>query len=308
MDKYERALGSLLGLFIGDAFGAQTEFDMEEDLRKKYPDGILEMDSRERNIGEPGVITDDSEMAIMLATSLMARKTFDPRDVKRRYIVWLNAEPSDLGTTIFKALREDVKDPNSQANGALMRVAPVGIYGSNFDDQKLIEMSDGDCSLTHVHTICRDVNRIWALSIAKAIRDGGTKEDIYNYMCSIAPQYTQEKEILELLEISKNQAPSRCDDWNQGWILIALQQALYTLLNYDSFEEGIREITIRGGDADTNAAIYGMLFGAIEGSQSLPKRWIEALKPTRCLEDVFPDQNLDLNVLAQKLARELTSQ
>jgi len=29
---YERALGSLLGSFVGDAFGAQTEFKREKDI------------------------------------------------------------------------------------------------------------------------------------------------------------------------------------------------------------------------------------------------------------------------------------
>ena len=58
MDSSDRALGSLLGLFVGDAFGAQTEFDKEKDLGVEYPNGILEMEDKERWVGEAGMITD----------------------------------------------------------------------------------------------------------------------------------------------------------------------------------------------------------------------------------------------------------
>jgi len=59
-------------LFAGDAFGAQTEYDKEKDLVVEFPNGILEREAKQRWVGEAGMITDDSEMAIMLATSLIA--------------------------------------------------------------------------------------------------------------------------------------------------------------------------------------------------------------------------------------------
>lgn len=307
MEKIDRAIGSILGLFVGDAFGAQTEFDMEEDLSKEFPCGILEMDSRERNIGEAGAVTDDSEMAIMLASSIIDRKKFDARDVRRRYIAWLNAEPSDLGTTIYKALREGEFDAQSQANGALMRVAPIGILGCNLDEQEIIRLSDEDCALTHKHSICKDANRIWALAIAKAVRDGDSKEDVYAYMRTIAPRISNDNVLTSTLDEACNHPPQACDGRDQGWVLIALHQAIYTLLHSGTIEEGIRAITMRGGDADTNAAIYAMLAGAIDGSTGIPHRWISSLKPTRCLEDLFPDQPLDMVTLAKDLALGLVS-
>ena len=305
MDRYDRALGSLLGLFSGDAFGAQTEFDKEKDLVVEYPKGILEMGDKERWVGEAAMITDDSEMAIMLATSLIARKGFDAKDVRRRYLAWLNALPSDLGTTILNALKEGIQSPDSQANGALMRMAPLAIFASGMETSTLIEISDKDCALTHAHTLCRDANRLWALAIAKAVHDGGTKEEIYSYLCSIAPDFTDDKMLLSALHDAKNEEPASCDGWDQGWVLIAFQQSLYTLLHSDTIEEGLRAITMRGGDADTNAAIYGMLAGAIEGASAIPERWIEALRPTRCLEDLLGEEAKDIGALAKKLAQGL---
>ncbi len=305
MDRYDRALGSLLGLFVGDAFGAQTEFDKEKDLLVAYPNGILEMEDKERWVGESGMITDDSEMAIMLATSLIACKGFEAEDVRRRYLAWLNALPSDFGTTILNALKEGVRNPDSQANGALMRMAPLAIFASDEEIKPLIAISDGDCNLTHVHTICRDATRLWALAIAKAVRDGGTKEDIYSYLCRVAPEYTDDTVLLKALYDAKTEAPESCDGWNQGGGIIAFQQSLYTLLHCNTIEEGLRSITMRGGDADTNAAIYGMLAGSVDGFKMIPKRWIQALRPTRCLEDLLGEDAKDIEALAGKLAEGL---
>ncbi|MDY0287300.1 MAG: ADP-ribosylglycohydrolase family protein [Sphaerochaeta sp.] len=308
MDMFDRGFGSLLGLFVGDAFGAQTEFDTEAKLKEEYPDGILEMTDRDRWIGEAGMITDDSEMAIMLATSLIECRGFVQKDVRRQYIKWLDTLPSDLGTTILKALREGEQSPESQANGALMRMAPLALFGVNLDIEQLIEISDGDCAITHIHTVCRDANRLWALAIAKAVRDGGTKEEIYSYLCEQAPKYTQATGLLSALHDARTREPEYCDAPNQGWVLIALQQSLYTLLHSNTIEEGIRAITMRGGDADTNAAIYGMLVGAIEGAKAIPDRWIKALRCTRCLEDLLGEDSRDMEALARKLTEGLLAE
>ncbi|HAF85591.1 MAG TPA: ribosylglycohydrolase [Sphaerochaeta sp.] len=305
MDRYERALGALLGLFVGDAFGAQTEFEKEKALVSVYPKGIREMGQKDRWVGQTGMITDDSEMAIMLATSLIDCNGFDPKDVFGRYLAWLNAFPTDVGTTIVNALRKGVHSPDSQANGALMRMVPLALFASTLETEKLIEFSDGDCSLTHVHTQCRDANRLWALAIAKAIRDGGTKEDIYSYLCSIAEEFTDDTVLLAALHDAATKAPTSCDGWDQGWVIIAFQQALYTLLHCNTLEEGIISITMHGGDADTNAAIYGMLAGSIEGSEAIPERWIQALRPTRCLENLLGDEAKNMESLAKHLARGL---
>ncbi len=306
MERIEtRALGAFLGLFVGDAFGAQTEFEMEKDIKQEHPNGFREMDSRERNIGDPGAVTDDSEMAIMLAKSIIAEGRVDANKVRQEYIRWLDALPSDLGTTIYNALRNNSMNPQSQANGALMRVAPIGIFGAKLDEEKVIAYSDADCGITHIHDVCRDANRLWALSMAKTIREGLTAQELYNYLLSIAPQITQEESLLEVVKRAKDEAPLSCDGEDQGWVLIAVQLSLYTLLHAPNIEEGIIEITMRGGDADTNAAIYGMLAGAVEGVDAIPKRWIDALRPTRCLEDLLGDDAFDLNQLAQTLVRGL---
>ncbi|MDD4038943.1 MAG: ADP-ribosylglycohydrolase family protein, partial [Sphaerochaeta sp.] len=82
---YERALGSLLGSFVGDAFGAQTEFKREKDILKLFPSGIREMDDCERTVGKVGEITDDSEMAIMMLQSILSNGSYSQSHVIKAY-------------------------------------------------------------------------------------------------------------------------------------------------------------------------------------------------------------------------------
>jgi len=63
----------------------------------------------------------------------------------------------------------------------------------------------------------------------------------------------------------------------QGWVLIAFQNALWQLLHAPSLEEGVVDSVIRGGDTDTNAAIAGALLGAVHGLEAIPAQWRDKL-------------------------------
>ena len=59
----------------------------------------------------------------------------------------------------------------------------------------------------------------------------------------------------------------------QGWGLLALQNAFFHLTHAESLESGLVDTAARGGDADTNGAIAGALLGAVHGRDALPSRW-----------------------------------
>jgi ADP-ribosyl-[dinitrogen reductase] hydrolase len=56
-----------------------------------------------------------------------------------------------------------------------------------------------------------------------------------------------------------------------GVIDIAFSWAFYYLSKDISFNEAIRDILLRGGDTDTNAAIVGGLIGAAVGIDGINK-------------------------------------
>lgn len=67
-------------------------------------------------------------MALLLARYLVKTGTYNAKAMQNAYLFWLNSQPFDCGMTIASALLGR-KNPNSQANGALMRISPLGILG-----------------------------------------------------------------------------------------------------------------------------------------------------------------------------------
>jgi ADP-ribosyl-[dinitrogen reductase] hydrolase len=68
-------------------------------------------------------------MASMLARMLVDRGAYDPEETRKAYVYWLNSGPFDLGLTLVFGLR-GLPNPDSQANGAMMRISLLGILRS----------------------------------------------------------------------------------------------------------------------------------------------------------------------------------
>src|SRR5271163_4463084 len=102
----DRALGSLLGLAVGDAIGTTLEFrsrDTYQHLTDLVGGGPFDL--------APGQWTDDTSMALCLAESLIERRGFDPLDQLERYVRWMregylssNGRCFDIGGTVHAAL------------------------------------------------------------------------------------------------------------------------------------------------------------------------------------------------------------
>jgi ADP-ribosyl-[dinitrogen reductase] hydrolase len=129
-----RAQGSLLGQLAGDALGSAVEFCSATEIKKSYPNGLTTLDDGgtwDLNAGQP---TDDSEMALALARTLVRHEKFDEQAVAGAYVKWRESEPFDVGSTTqsaIAALKTGRPVPSeSQSNGALMRVSPIGIFAA----------------------------------------------------------------------------------------------------------------------------------------------------------------------------------
>ncbi|CAF5172327.1 unnamed protein product [Rotaria magnacalcarata] len=70
----------------------------------------------------------------------------------------------------------------------------------------------------------------------------------------------------------------------KGYVVQALEAALWAFWITDSFEKGALEAVNLGDDADTTAAIYGQLAGAYYGYDKIPSEWIECIYAKRFIE------------------------
>lgn len=283
--QLSRAQGCLLGQLGGDALGA---------------DG----GPHQITAGQP---TDASELALCLARSLVLDGGFDAERVASSYAAWYHGwthsdspsvcphtwcRPFDVGATIARALgtvrAEDVRSGQaamraraaasrqSQANGALMRASPLGIWGALRESSVVAAAAREDAALTHPHSVCQDASAVFAVTLAVAIREGLTPADTY----AVALRQSAEPSVGAALQTAAESPPS---DYlgQQGWVLVALQNAFYQLLHAASFEEGVVATVRAGGDTDTNTAICGALLGAVHGRAAIPAEWQQAVLSCR---------------------------
>lgn len=278
-ETLSRAEGCLLGQLAGDSLGSLVEFQSPADIRRRYPDGVRELidgGTWDTIAGQP---TDDSEMALMLARMLIKERRYDAEEARKAYVFWLNSHPFDCGMTVSAGLRGR-PNPDSQANGALMRISPLGIFCWNCDLEKTSQLAQLDASLTHPHPVCGQANALFAMAIAQLISTYKSPQETYEDIKLWATELKVEKTLMKaILDAALTTAADY--ETQQGWVIIAFQNALWQLLNAPSLEEGVVDTVMRGGDTDTNAAIAGALLGAAYGRDAVPKQWVEKLLSCR---------------------------
>jgi ADP-ribosylglycohydrolase len=264
--------------------GQLVEFDSPGAVRAAYPQGVRDLvdgGAWQTLAGQP---TDDSELALMLARTLVRDGQFDAEAVRQSYIAWRDSKPFDIGGTTSAGLAGR-PNLNSQANGALMRVSPLGIFAHALAPEGAAEFARADATITHPHAVCVDASALFVVTLAHAIRHGTSPAETHDFALRWA--YTQRgltHTVLRALEAARSE-PSPEPNAPIGWVLLALQNAFYRLLHEPTAEGAIIATVSEGGDADTTGAIAGALAGAIHGLAAIPQRWQRLVLSCRAWPD-----------------------
>lgn len=279
--QMNRIEGSLLGLYIGDAMGAQVEFQAVANIIKRFKDpytGRYEMDMRDGGTHNllAGQVTDDSEMAMALIHSMSPESGYSVDKAKESYIDWAYSRAFDMGRTIHDALVNNTLNYESQANGALMRIAPLALAYCDASEETLADLARQDAMITHPNIICQECNVLYCLAIAKLV-NGHTNLDVYDYVLDYAITNGFSDEVILVLKEAAYKTHNNFG-YKQGWVLIAFQNAFYCLLHCWNLHEVFKSTILRGGDTDTNAAIAGALYGASVGEDEILPEWKRIIK------------------------------
>lgn len=279
MRTSERFRGCLLGLAAGDAVGTTVEFrrrgtfELLTDMIGGGPFGLA-----------PGQWTDDTSMALCLATSLIERGEFDANDQMERYCRWeekgylsSNGRCFDIGRTVASALhrfRRDGNpyagspDPRSAGNGSIMRLAPVAMY--YFPDLSVVERYAKDSSrTTHGAAECIDACGLFARMICRSLA-GQSKAEVLSLDSESFVASDRISQIARGSYLTKGSEEIR----GSGYVVESLEAALWAFANTDTFEEAILLAANLGDDADTTAAVCGQLAGAYYGEGGIPQHWL----------------------------------
>jgi len=271
----ERAQGCLLGQLAGDALGSLVEFKTPQKIRRQYPRGVRNLENGGTWNTIAGQPTDDSELALALARSILALKRYEPSDARKAYVSWLQSNPFDCGITTRDGLLGKL-NRSSQANGAMMRACPLGIFGAGRDRKIVMDWAAQDGALTHPNIVCQQANALYVAVIAQAISTGCDARTLYEFVLETARGCRVESALMTAIKEARDAPPS---DFltQQGWVLIAFRNALWHLCHTPTIEDAIIVTVMQGGDTDTNAAICGALLGAVYGRNQLPDRWITTI-------------------------------
>lgn len=279
--RLRRAQGALLGQIVGDALGTSVEFSRASEIARRYPQGLREIVGGGPFRVLPGQVTDDTELALALARSLVRRGGYDPDEVADAYQDWYRSDPFDIGNTTTQAFggaRTDAAgvsaraNAHSQANGSLMRISPLAIFGWRLAPAELAHLAVRDVRLSHPHPLCQAAGAVFTYAIARAIREGESPPALYQATLEFARSQELCAPALPALEAASEEAPA--DFYrHMGWVQTALRNAFFRLLHAADFEEGLVATVMAGGDTDTNGCIAGALLGAAYGLEAIPSRW-----------------------------------
>jgi ADP-ribosylglycohydrolase/fructose-1,6-bisphosphatase/inositol monophosphatase family enzyme len=277
-----RAQGALMGQLAGDALGALVEFESAASIAEQHPGGPRELVDGGRWNTLAGQPTDDSEMALSLARSILAHEGYQAQAVLEAYRAWYRSEPFDIGTTTRAALAGYLMG-DSQANGSLMRAVPLALLAQAWTPEAAGALGREDSGLTHPHAVCRDAVGAFVVAGACAVRTGD-RGAAFEAALAWSRSARAQTAVTETLELARS-APPICDAESQGFVLIALRNAFFELLHAESLEAGVVATVRRGGDTDTNAAIAGALLGAALGREAVPRQWRNAVLSCRAHQD-----------------------
>ena len=189
-------------------------------------------------------------LALALARALAAERAYNVNSVRRAYETWLASGPFDCGMATRRGINGN-PDPSTQANGALMRISPLGIFGANHETSAVEEWTRLDASITHPHPVCGDCNALFAGVLSHIVKTGGNPFQVYEYLVASSDRLAVCRDVRNVVARSAV-GPPRDYVAKQGWVLIAFGNAIYQLLHAPSVEEAIVDTVMRGGDTDTN--------------------------------------------------------
>ena len=299
----DRFRGCLLGLAAGDALGTTLEFKSPgtfEPIDDMVGGGPFRL--------EPGQWTDDTSMALCLATSLIEQEGFDANDQMERYVRWWRegylsstGRCFDIGNTVRDALTRFERDsdpyagstdPDAAGNGSLMRLAPVPMCYLGEPIEAISRAADSSRT-THGARTAVDACRYFAGLLVGALDEVDKETLLSPGYCPVEGLWEHEPLVEEIALVANGSFKDRNppEIRGTGYVVESLEAALWTFHHSDNFRDGALLAANLGDDADTTAAIYGQIAGAYYGVEGIPDGWREKLtmvdEITSMADDLF---------------------
>ena len=310
-------MGALVGCAVGDALGAPIEGQSREQIAslEHLTDHYRPLPRRRAGSGQThyplGQYTDDTQLTVAIARSLIARGAADGAEIAREFAaLWRSGEIVGAGPVAHRAVKrliegvpwQDAAVPDDlPLNGAAMRIAPVGLWNCDRLDRLADDVATASV-VTHRHPVAID----GAMAVATAVAHAATASVIETppFLDAVAasvrgnPSFaghirglgdwlqSPEQAALEAIAETGQRPGAR------GFGIPALAEptvlaSLYAFLRSPNDYVATIDFALRiGGDVDTIAAIAGAMSGAHNGVEAIPGHLVNGVKDSAEIMDL----------------------
>ena len=220
-------------------------------------------------------------MTLCAVDSLLAKRVFDPDDIARRFVAWLQSNPPDVGNhtrTVLNAIARGVgweeastttqaANPDNAPNGSLMRCSPLALFFYRHPDY-VATLSPVFSRITHAHTDCEQSCVFLNVAIALLLMGTSKQAAIAGAEQACAGASDALKARIRRAQETRNETSPT------GYVLDTLEVAVWAFLHTPTLEAALIAVVNRGADADTVGAVTGALAGAHYGYSTIPARWL----------------------------------
>ena len=294
LDQFvDKCIGSLLGTAVGDILGAGVEGYSREMIQGTYGE-LRNFLSTGRGFG---CYTDDTEMALALARSMVDCNGVDAQHCAQTYAAYYNPRRGYGGGAhaVMKALKQGadyrktgvmIFEDGSYGNGGAMRIAPVGLVYGNKTNERLRKAVVDAVLCTHVHPEGVD----GAMIQAKAVGFLASMKTVTYFdprafleaLDNIAATGIIKEKISYLQDVLAKDIPDEVAVARLGNGIRASEAVSCALLAVVKYHAAPEEAVIKsvgfGGDTDTIGAMTGAQMGALHGKDWIPKRWFDNIE------------------------------
>lgn len=289
-NRLDRALLSLDGLSVGDAFGQSFFFVTPVTAESRLEGRFIPP--------PPWFYTDDTVMAKAIVRSLALHESIDTDWLAQAFAEEYRREPDrGYGGTargILQAIGEGLPwqeassrvfdGDGSCGNGGAMRAAPIGAYFAD-DLAKVISEARKSAAVTHAHgdgqtgAIAVALAAAWIVDQFDSAKPQSMR--MIEFVLAHLPQtetYWRLKKALTLpLELSPKTAALILGNGSQVISSDTVPFCLWcTCRHLTDYPEALWQAVSVHGDMDTNSAIVGSLVSLATGRNGIPAEWLES--------------------------------
>ncbi|HEX8464224.1 MAG TPA: ADP-ribosylglycohydrolase family protein [Abditibacterium sp.] len=311
--RLKRALDSLEGLSVGDAFGEgffpsrgmvallleSSEFDDApySDLNELFIRRELIDIRRTQFIPKPWKWTDDTALALEIVANLRDYRQIEPKMLARGFAYRYKTDPMrgyggamhsllpDLALGDWETLAPALfGGTGSYGNGAAMRVGPLGAYFA--DDPYLCALQAALSSrITHSHAegVAGGIATAMAACFAARARELGAEIDLIGEVLPFVPESEVKKRLEQARRMEDVTGEQVADFLGAGHEVSAYDTVPFCLWcaaqSLEYYEEALWETVSGLGDRDTTCAIVGGIVASFTGADGIPDVWRESREP-----------------------------